>query len=153
MKIFNSSIEVVVNHASKRPIDREQLRTMFHEIIPSIMRMIINKNDIMFITTLWNKRSWASNARINKIKRSSRMRITCKIRSICFLRWELLQWNLESDDVWPKQPNFIKVDRWEPHKWLRRWCHRAKETTWTKVVESTRVEDVVDGGMRNVSWM
>jgi hypothetical protein len=52
MKIFNSSIEVVVNHASKRPIDREQLRTMFHEIIPSIMRMIINKNDIMFITTL-----------------------------------------------------------------------------------------------------
>jgi hypothetical protein len=40
-----------VNHTSKGFINRNQLRAAFHKINPSVARMIINKNDILFIST------------------------------------------------------------------------------------------------------
>jgi len=46
---------------------------MFHKINPCITRMIINKNDIIFMTTLGNKRSRILDIRVNKVKRPSRM--------------------------------------------------------------------------------
>jgi hypothetical protein len=76
MKNPNRSRKLCVNHADKRLVNRPQLRTMFHKINPSIVRMIINKNDIIFVTTLCSKRCRTPYIWMNKIKRSSRMRNT-----------------------------------------------------------------------------
>jgi hypothetical protein len=44
-----------VNHASIGFINRNQLRAAFHEINPSVARMIINKNDSIYIHLLTQK--------------------------------------------------------------------------------------------------
>ena len=75
-KNFNRSRKLCVNHANKRLVNGIQLRTMFHKINPSITGMIINKNDIIFVTTLCSKGCRAPYIGMNKIKRSSRMRNT-----------------------------------------------------------------------------
>jgi hypothetical protein len=45
-----------VNHASERLINRRKFQAAFHEVNPGITRMI-NKNDIIFMTTFGNKRA------------------------------------------------------------------------------------------------
>jgi hypothetical protein len=82
MKNFNGSRKLCVNHANKRLINGTQLRMMFHKINPCIARIIINKNDIIFVATLCRKRCRTPYIRMNKIKRSSRMRSTKRV-------WEL----------------------------------------------------------------
>jgi len=65
-----------MNHLSEGFINRQQLRTMLHEINPSIARIIINENDIILVTTFGNKRSRAPYIRMYKSKRLSSLRIT-----------------------------------------------------------------------------
>jgi hypothetical protein len=51
-KNSNRCRKLCVNHANKGLINGTQLRVMLHEINLCIVRMIINKNNIMFMTTL-----------------------------------------------------------------------------------------------------
>jgi len=75
-------VENCVYHASKGLVNRAQLRSRFHEVNPSISRMIINENNIIFMTTLCSKRSRAPYIRMGMIKRFSSMGISNRI-------WEL----------------------------------------------------------------
>lgn len=68
-----------MNHASKRLINGTQLRPVFHKIKPSVSRMIINKDNIIFMATFRSKRSRAPDIRVNKIKGSSCVRYTRRI--------------------------------------------------------------------------
>jgi hypothetical protein len=52
----NRSRKLCVSHANKRLVNGTHLRAMFDEINPRIARMIINKNNIIFVTTLCSKR-------------------------------------------------------------------------------------------------
>jgi len=54
-KNSNRSRKLCVNHAHKRLVNGTQLRIIFHKINPNITGMIINKNDIIFVTTLCSK--------------------------------------------------------------------------------------------------
>ena len=118
MENFNGNGKLCMYHTNKRFVNGTQLGTMFHKINPSIPRVIINKNNIIRMTTLGGKRCFTPYIRMNKIKRSSWMRCTRRI-------WKLY-WKLDSTEVLPRQPLLIKVDKRDPHRWPRRWCHMAK---------------------------
>jgi len=55
---------------------------VLHEINPCIARVVINKNDIVFVTAFGNKRSRAPYIRVYKSKRLSSFGVTRGI-------WEL----------------------------------------------------------------
>jgi hypothetical protein len=52
---------------------------MFHEVNPSITRMIINENNIIFMTILGSKRCRTPYIGMNKIKRFGSIGITNRI--------------------------------------------------------------------------
>lgn len=46
-----------MNHAREGHINRNQFRVLFHKVNISITIMVINKNDIIFMTLIQNKKS------------------------------------------------------------------------------------------------
>ena len=78
-KHFNRSGKLSMHHTSKILVNGTQLGAMFHKVNPSISRVIINKNNIILMTTLGGKRCFTPYIRMNKIKRSSWMRCTRRI--------------------------------------------------------------------------
>lgn len=81
-KHTNGRIKLSANHGGQHLINREKLTTKRHEVDPSMIRIIINKDHIVSMTPFRNLRSRTTNIRVNKIKRTSRNKITRGI-------WEL----------------------------------------------------------------
>jgi hypothetical protein len=60
-KDTNRSVKMSMNHSRESLIDGQILTTVFHKIGPCVVRKIIFKNDVIFMTTLRYKRCWTSN--------------------------------------------------------------------------------------------
>jgi hypothetical protein len=89
--------------------------------------MIINKNNIIFVTTLCSKRCRTHTSEWIRSKCLAEEALDKYGSCICFPSLQPLHWKLDSIDVWPKQPVFINDDKRDPQRWPRWWCHLAKE--------------------------
>ena len=149
-KNSNSSRKLCVNHANKGLVNRTQLTLMFHEINPCVARMVINKNNLILVTTLGSKRWRTPYIWMNKVKWSNRMRPTRRIWKLYMFSKLPLQWKVESTKTYPKHPWWTRVDKRDPHRCPRRWCHLAKDEVGEDTTDDTR-PGVAEEGRRKVS--
>ena len=71
-----------MDHGRKSYINVKKLRSRMHEVNPGETRVVINKNNIISVTALGNKRCGTPYIGMNQIKRTLRPRLTRLIREV-----------------------------------------------------------------------
>ena len=76
------SEKLSADHGREGNVNLKKLRTIIHKVNPSKARIVINKHNIIPVSTLGDKRRRTPYIRVNQIKMTLRHRLTRLIREL-----------------------------------------------------------------------